>query len=53
MEYGIGGSVTWDSEAADEHAESALKAAVLDGGPLPPFDLLTTMRAADGELVLR
>ena len=52
LEYGIGGGVTWDSAAADEHAEAVLKAAVLDG-PRPPFDLLTTVRAADGDVVLR
>lgn len=31
LEYGTGGGITWDSDAADEYAEALLKAAFLPG----------------------
>jgi para-aminobenzoate synthetase/4-amino-4-deoxychorismate lyase len=43
----VGGGVTWDSSAADEHAEVLAKAAVL-GAEAPPFSLLETLRLDDG-----
>ncbi|HXT21979.1 MAG TPA: aminodeoxychorismate synthase component I [Thermoanaerobaculia bacterium] len=42
-EYGTGGGVTWDSDAAAEHAESRLKASVLVQ-PRADFELLETLR---------
>ena len=50
--YGVGGGVTWDSSAADEHAEVLAKAAVLDA-EAPPFSLLETLRLDDGTFWLR
>ncbi|WP_232807140.1 chorismate-binding protein [Geodermatophilus chilensis] len=41
--YGTGGGITWDSEAAAEHAEVLAKAAVLSWHP-EEFELLETMR---------
>jgi len=40
--YGVGGGITWDSEAADEYDECKAKAAVLMRDPAV-FDLLETM----------
>ncbi len=42
-EYGTGGGVLWDSTAAGEYRETALKARVLSV-PGPSFSLLETMR---------
>lgn len=47
-EYGVGGGITWDSVAADEHAEAMNKAACL--AVRPPFGLIETMRLEDGRL---
>ena len=41
-EYGVGGGIVWDSTAANELAESVVKAQVLRPGR-PPFDLLETL----------
>ncbi len=41
-DYGVGGGITWDSEAADEYEECKAKAAVLMREPAR-FDLLETM----------
>lgn len=41
-EYGVGGGIVWDSEAADEYAECQAKAAILVRPP-QTFDLLETM----------
>jgi para-aminobenzoate synthetase/4-amino-4-deoxychorismate lyase len=41
-EYGVGGGIVWDSEAADEYAECQTKAAILVRPP-QTFDLLETM----------
>jgi para-aminobenzoate synthetase / 4-amino-4-deoxychorismate lyase len=48
-EYGVGGGITWDSTAADEHAEALQKAACLE--VRPPFSLFETMRFERGEYV--
>jgi len=48
-EYGVGGGITWDSVAADEHAEAMNKAACLV--VRPPFNLVETMRLEDGRVV--
>lgn len=48
-EYGVGGGITWDSVAADEHAEALDKAACL--AVRPPFGLIETLRAESGTLV--
>lgn len=48
-EYGVGGGITWDSVAADEYAEAVSKASFLR--PLPPFDLIETMRLEGGVVV--
>jgi para-aminobenzoate synthetase/4-amino-4-deoxychorismate lyase len=50
VEYGAGAGITWGSEAAAEHREVLLKAAVL-GEPPPRFELLETLRAEAGEAV--
>ncbi len=42
-EYGVGSGVVWDSTAADEYAESLLKAQALTA-PLTEFSLLETFR---------
>jgi para-aminobenzoate synthetase/4-amino-4-deoxychorismate lyase len=47
--YGVGGGITWDSRADDEHAEAMSKAACLM--PVPAFDLIETMRLEDGRCV--
>ncbi len=41
--YGVGGGITWDSEAAAEHAEVIAKTAVLRQRP-QEFELFETMR---------
>jgi len=48
-EYGVGGGITWDSVAADEHAEALSKAACL--AIRPPFALIETLRVERGEAV--
>lgn len=48
-EYGVGGGITWDSTAADEHAEAMQKAACLE--LRPPFSLFETLRYENGEYV--
>jgi para-aminobenzoate synthetase/4-amino-4-deoxychorismate lyase len=49
-EYGVGGGIVWDSTAAGELDECAVKALVLRPGR-PPFDLLETMHlTAAGEI---
>lgn len=47
-EYGVGGGIVWDSNAAGERQECAVKALVLRP-PRPAFDLIETMRFAPGE----
>lgn len=48
-EYGVGGGITWDSEAGDEYAEAFAKAECLV--VRPEFELLETLRLQDGEAV--
>jgi para-aminobenzoate synthetase/4-amino-4-deoxychorismate lyase len=48
-EYGVGGGITWDSTAPDEHAEAMQKAACLE--VRPPFSLIETLRWEHGEYV--
>jgi para-aminobenzoate synthetase/4-amino-4-deoxychorismate lyase len=48
-EYGVGGGITWDSTAADEHAEAMQKAACLE--VRPPFSLIETLRCEHGVCV--
>lgn len=52
-EYGVGGGVTWESEAGDEYDECLAKARVLTERR-PPFQLLETMRWSpdDGYVLL-
>ena len=50
-EYGVGGGITWDSEAGDEYEETVAKAAILRKRAVP-FDLLETMRLEEGQLYL-
>jgi para-aminobenzoate synthetase/4-amino-4-deoxychorismate lyase len=52
-EYGVGGGITWDSDAEDEYEETVAKARVLTFRR-PDFELLETMRLdpADGVLHL-
>jgi para-aminobenzoate synthetase/4-amino-4-deoxychorismate lyase len=45
--YGIGGGVTWDSEAGEEYAEALDKARLL-AEAAPEFELLETMRLEGG-----
>ncbi len=47
--YGTGGGVVWDSTAAAEYQECLLKASVVTRRPLPPFELLETMRWSPAE----
>ncbi len=47
--YGVGGGITWDSKAGDEHAEALQKAACLH--PAPPVSLIETMRMEQGVVV--
>ncbi|KPL88810.1 hypothetical protein SE18_09005 [Herpetosiphon geysericola] len=42
-EYGVGGGITWDSQADDEYAEAQLKAQLLTER-WPEFDLIETLR---------
>ena len=51
VEYGTGGGVTWDSNAADEYAEALNKALLLSEG-VPDFELLETMRLEGGRYAL-
>lgn len=48
-EYGVGGGITWDSTAADEHAEAMQKAACLE--VRSPFSLIETLRYENGAYV--
>lgn len=48
-DYGVGGGITWDSVARDEHAEALSKAACLEVEP--PFSLIETMRFEQGVVV--
>lgn len=48
-EYGVGGGITWDSTAPDEHAEAMQKAACLE--VRPPFSLIETLRWENGAYV--
>jgi para-aminobenzoate synthetase/4-amino-4-deoxychorismate lyase len=50
-EYGVGGGITWDSDAGDEYAEALLKAAVLTES-WPDFELLETLRLERGAYIL-
>jgi len=50
VEYGAGAGITWGSEAAAEHQEVLLKAAVL-GEPPPRFELFETLRVEAGKAV--
>lgn len=47
--YGVGGGITWDSRATDEHAEAIQKAACLI--PERPRGLIETLRYENGECV--
>lgn len=47
-EYGVGGGVTWESDASDEYEECLTKARVLTERQ-PPFHLLETMRWSPAE----
>ena len=49
--YGVGGGITWDSEAGDEYEETVAKAAILKKKPIQ-FELLETIRLEDGHLYL-
>ncbi|HEV2859687.1 MAG TPA: aminodeoxychorismate synthase component I [Pyrinomonadaceae bacterium] len=51
VEYGTGGGVTWDSNAADEYAEALDKARLLSEGGTD-FELLETMRLEGGQYAL-
>jgi para-aminobenzoate synthetase / 4-amino-4-deoxychorismate lyase len=46
-EYGVGGGITWDSEAGEEYEEALTKASVL-AEERPDFRLLETMRLEGG-----
>jgi para-aminobenzoate synthetase/4-amino-4-deoxychorismate lyase len=48
-EYGVGGGITWDSDARDEHAEAMSKAACLT--VRAPFQLIETFRLDRGVAV--
>jgi para-aminobenzoate synthetase / 4-amino-4-deoxychorismate lyase len=50
-EYGVGGGITWDSDAAAEYDEAVAKARVLTARR-PDFELLETMRFDPGTGVL-
>jgi para-aminobenzoate synthetase / 4-amino-4-deoxychorismate lyase len=41
-EYGVGGGIVWDSDAADEYRECEIKARVLTGSPIE-FELLEAL----------
>ncbi|MEN8041360.1 MAG: aminodeoxychorismate synthase component I [Actinomycetota bacterium] len=49
--YGVGGGITWASEADDEYAEAMTKARVLSERPMP-LELIETIRWDDGWLLL-
>lgn len=49
-EYGAGGGITWDSQAAGEYAELLTKSRVLTS-PKPEFELLETLRCQEGQPV--
>ncbi len=51
-EYGVGGGITWDSDASDEYDEVLAKAALLTEPP-PTFELLETLRLEHGDYALR
>ena len=51
VEYGVGGGITWDSDAGGEYAETVAKAAILTAAR-PPFRLLETLRLENGEYTL-
>jgi para-aminobenzoate synthetase / 4-amino-4-deoxychorismate lyase len=46
--YGVGGGIVWDSDPAEEWAETITKARILHEPP-QPFHLLETMRWSPGE----
>lgn len=52
--FGVGGGITYDSDARDEDEECRIKAAFLDRACAPPapFDLLETLRLDNGRYVL-
>ena len=50
-EYGVGGGITWDSEADAEYEEALAKAAVLTEAR-PPFELIETLRLERGHYAL-
>lgn len=52
-EYGVGGGIVWDSDAAEEYEECQIKARVLTAQP-PDFSLLETMlwQPAEGYFLL-
>jgi para-aminobenzoate synthetase/4-amino-4-deoxychorismate lyase len=52
VEYGTGGGITWDSTAADEHAEALAKARVLSER-WPSFELLETLALTHEGYALR
>ncbi|MET3292826.1 UNVERIFIED_CONTAM: para-aminobenzoate synthetase/4-amino-4-deoxychorismate lyase [Brevibacillus sp. OAP136] len=47
-EYGVGGGITWDSQAEDEYDEVVAKSAILTTD-MPAFSLLETMKLVGGE----
>jgi len=47
-EYGVGGGIVWDSDAADEYAECGHKARVLSA-QVPAFDLLESLLWTPGD----
>lgn len=51
VEYGVGGGITWDSDAGGEYAETVAKAAILTVAR-PPFRLLETLRLENGQYAL-
>ncbi len=50
-EYGVGGGIVWDSDAANEYEECHVKAAVLTSD-VPAFELLETMLWRGGDYLL-
>ena len=52
-EYGVGGGIVWDSDAADEYRECEIKTRVLTSQPIE-FDLLEALlwTPADGYFLL-
>lgn len=53
-EYGVGGGIVWDSDPAEEHAETRTKASIVREPARPPFALLETLlwEPAGGFLLL-